>query len=172
MRTKNYVHKREREGREKDLLTLYATALCPTTRPNTMRIDLTLRAIRPTLLVKKILRYCLRERGCSFNGDTLCQVSGEVDVDASQDGNVVAEQLHGDDGQEALQTVDGLRHSQDPRRVGRRQPSVAFIRDHNRGAFTRRHLLQSRLDLGVKRILRHDQNDRHIFVNQSQRSMF
>jgi hypothetical protein len=76
MRTKNYVHKREREGREKDLLTLYATALCPTTRPNTMRIDLTLRAIRPTLLVKKILRYCLRERGCSFNGDTLCQVSG------------------------------------------------------------------------------------------------
>lgn len=36
MRTKNYVHKREREGGEKDLLTFYATAPCLTTRPNTM----------------------------------------------------------------------------------------------------------------------------------------
>jgi len=42
------------------------------------------------------------KRHSLFDRDTLGQVSGEVDIDASQDGNVVAEQLHRNDCQESL----------------------------------------------------------------------
>lgn len=37
-----------------------------------------------------------------FDCDTLCQVSGEVDVNASQDRDVVTKQLHRNDCQETL----------------------------------------------------------------------
>lgn len=47
-----------------------------------------------------------------FHRHALGEITGTVDVAALQDGNVEREQLHGDDGEDALQTVDRLGHLQ------------------------------------------------------------
>ena len=47
-----------------------------------------------------------------FDCDTLCKVSGAINVAAAKDGEVVGEKLHGDDGEDALQAVHRLGHLQ------------------------------------------------------------
>ena len=45
-----------------------------------------------------------------FDSDRLGQVTGTVHVAAAEDGDVVRQQLHGNDRQDSLEAVDSVRH--------------------------------------------------------------
>jgi hypothetical protein len=80
-----------------------------------------------------------------------------LDVDAVHDGKVVGQQLEGDDVDEALKAVDGVGHS-DESVVGIERV-VVVVADNDGLTLSGLDLLEGRLDLGVKTVLGHDQDD-------------
>ena len=76
-----------------------------------------------------------------FDGDRLGQVAWTVHVAASEYGDVVREQLHGNDSQDSLEAVDSVRHFDKLRGVFLGL-QVTFFADDNWTTLAGCHLLQ------------------------------
>jgi len=97
------------------------------------------------------------------------QVAREVDVASIPDSQVVAEELERNDVQQTLQAVDSLG---DTNGAGRRRDGfITLVAEHNRLGLARGDLSKGVLNLGVQRVLGHDDNDRHVLVNESERAV-
>ena len=105
------------------------------------------------------------------------QIPREVDVEAVEDCQVVAEELEGNDVENALETVDSPGY--DDRLV---LPAIVFVSavidswvilaaDDDGGTLSSGDLGQGVLNLGVQRVARHDNDYRHVLVNQRQRAV-
>jgi len=82
---------------------------------------------------------------------------------------VVAQNLKRDDVQQTLQTIYSLGN---PDRLGtRRDAIVALIAQNDGLGLPRSDLRERRLDLGIQRVLGHDDDNRHVLVNQRERAM-
>ena len=107
----------------------------------------------------------------SLHSDGFSQVPGTIHVASTQNGNMIRQQLHGNNSQNALQNVNGLRNLN-----GVFGPLHGFVitlfANQDGTTFSGRHLLQGVHALVVDSISHHDQDDWHGRVHQSQRSMF
>ena len=92
------------------------------------------------------------------------QVPWEVNVESVLDSKVVREQLQRNDVQDTLQAIDRLRHPDGLHT--RRDRLIVLMADNNRLRLPCRDLRKRRLDLGVQRILSHDDDHRHVFVDE------
>lgn len=82
---------------------------------------------------------------------------------------MVAQQLQGNDVQQSLQAVNRLRHS-DRLRVGG-DVLVILVAENDGLGLARGDLRESVLDLGVERVLGHDDEHGHVLVNQGKRAV-
>lgn len=98
-----------------------------------------------------------------LDGDRLGQVTGEVDINTSQASQVVRQELERDDGQETLETVNGLGNT-DGLGLGV-DGIITLVADDDGLTLAGSDLLQSRADLGVQRVAGHNQNDGHVLIN-------
>lgn len=97
------------------------------------------------------------------------QVPREINIESILDGQMVTQQLQRNDIQNPLQAIYRLR---DPDRLAFLGDAIIVNVAHdNRLCFPSRDLGIRRLDLGVKRILSHDDDNRHILVNEGERSV-
>lgn len=76
-----------------------------------------------------------------FDSDRLGQVARTVHVAAAQDGDVVRQQLHGNNRQDSLEAVDSVRHFDELRGVFLRL-QVALLADDNGTTLAGCHLLK------------------------------
>lgn len=97
------------------------------------------------------------------------QVPREVDVKSVPNSKVVAEQLHRDDVQYALQAVDGLGHP-DGLATGR-DAIVTLVAHDDRLSFAGSDLGERGLHLGVQRVSGHDDDHGHVLVDQREGSV-
>lgn len=104
-----------------------------------------------------------------LDGDRLGKVPWKVDVDACGDGEVVREELERDDSQETLKAVDGAGDTDGLHT--RLDVLVVVVANDNGLTFSRCDLHERGLNLGVQRVLGHDQNDGHRLVNESERTV-
>jgi len=82
---------------------------------------------------------------------------------------VVAQNLKRDDVQQPLQAINSLGNAD---RLGtQRDTIVALIAQNDGLGLPGSDLRERRLDLGIQRVLGHDDNDGHVFVNQRKRSV-
>lgn len=109
--------------------------------------------------------------------DRLGKVPREINIKAVEDCQVVAEELERDNVEDTLETIDSSRYDNclvlstlvlvhavlDSR--------VVLAADDDGSAFSGRDLGEGILDLGVERVTGHDNDDRHILINQRQRSV-
>lgn len=93
------------------------------------------------------------------------QVTGEVDVTTILDSQVVAENLERNDVQQALKAVDGLGNT-NCLDVGGDGIVTLVAKDDGLG-LAGSDLSERRLDLGVERVLGHDDDNWHVLVDQS-----
>ena len=98
------------------------------------------------------------------------QIPGEINVEAVLDGKVVAEKLKRDDIEQPLQTIN--RFGDSDRLAARWDTVVVLVADNNRLGFTSGDLRKGGLDLGVQGVLGHDDDHRHILIDQGKRTMF
>jgi hypothetical protein len=98
------------------------------------------------------------------------QIPGEIDVKPVLDRQVVTQELHGDDVQQSLQTIDSL-GDPDGLHAGR-NAVIVLIADDDGLRFPCGDLGEGGLHLGVKRIPGHDNDDGHVFVDESERTVF
>ena len=97
------------------------------------------------------------------------QVTWEVHIASILHRQVVAQNLKRDDVQQPLQGINGLGNAD---RLGtRRDALIALIAQNNGLGLPRGDLRKRRLDLGIQRVLGHDDDDGHILVNQRKRAM-
>lgn len=78
---------------------------------------------------------------------------------------MVTQQLQRNDVEQALQTVDGLGHTDCFTTL--RDTLILLSADDDRLRLTGCDLCERGLDLGVQRVLGHDDNDGHVLVNES-----
>lgn len=97
--------------------------------------------------------------------NTLGEVAGEVHVNAVRCSEVVGEKLQWHDSQEALQAVDRKRDADSTRVIG--DIVVVFVTNDDRAAIPCRDLAQGSLHFRVQRVLGHDEDHGHGFVNES-----
>jgi hypothetical protein len=97
------------------------------------------------------------------------QVTGEVDVTAVPDSQVVAEELKGNDVKEALKRINGLGDAKSSGISG--DTLVAFVTQNNGARLASGDLSKGGLNLGVQRILSHDDNDGHVLVDEGEGAM-
>ena len=98
------------------------------------------------------------------------QVTREIDVKAFVDSEVVAEQLQGDNVEQTLKAVDGLRHADSLNIL--RDTLIAFIAYDDGLGLARGNLGERRLDLGIERVTCHDDDYRHVLVDECKRTVF
>ena len=114
---------------------------------------------------------CLNFRRQSLHGDGLGQVPGAVHIAAPEHRQVVGEQLHGDDGEDALERVHRAGHLQVAVVVF--GPSlglgVAALADEDGAAVAGRDLLQRVHALGVDPVPHEDHDDGHSGVDEGER---
>jgi len=97
------------------------------------------------------------------------QISWEINIAAILYGQVIAQNLERDDVQQPLQAVNRLWHTD---RLGIRWDTlVAFVAQYDGLSLASSNLGQSGLDLGVERILGHDDDNRHVLIDQGKRTM-
>ena len=82
---------------------------------------------------------------------------------------MVAEELERNDIQQPLQAIHRLRDTD--RASIRRDPIVALIAQNDRLGLTRRDLRKRALNLGVERILGHDDDHGHVLIDESKRTV-
>ena len=82
---------------------------------------------------------------------------------------MVTQNLKRDDVQQPLQAVNRLRDT-DGLGIGR-DTLVIFVAQHDGLSFASSNLGQGRLDLGVERILGHDDYNGHVLIDQGKRTM-
>lgn len=97
------------------------------------------------------------------------QVPREVDVEAVLDRQVITQQLERDDVQNALQHITRLRHTDRLRVLRHRR--VVLIADDDRLRLARRDLRERALHLRVQRVARHDDDHRHVLVDERERAV-
>lgn len=97
------------------------------------------------------------------------QVTREVDITSILDSEVIAEKLQGNDVQQTLQGVDGFGYADGASSSG--DTIIAFVAKHDGLGLARGDLGKGGLDLGVQRVLGHDDDDGHVLVNQSERTV-
>jgi hypothetical protein len=98
------------------------------------------------------------------------QVPREIDVKSILDGQVVTEQLQRNHVQQSLQAVYSFGYAD--RLNGFGDTFIILVAKDDRLRFAGGDLSKGGLNFGVKRVLGHDDDDRHVLVNQSQRAMF
>ena len=101
---------------------------------------------------------------------TNSQVPGEVDVESILHGQVVAQELQGNDIEQSLQTVDGPWNA-DRLRVPQESRVVVVVANDHRSCLSRSDLRKRGLDFGEERIPGHDNDDRHVFIDQRERAV-
>lgn len=94
------------------------------------------------------------------------QVPREVDIKAILDSQVVTEELQRNDVQEPLHNIDSLGYTDGLDTL--LDAIITIVADNDGMGFASGDLCKGRLNLGVQRILRHDDDHRHVFVNQGQ----
>ncbi len=99
-----------------------------------------------------------------LDSDRLGKVTWEVDVDARRCGKVVRKELERDDSQQTLETVDGAGHTDGLHTL--LDVLVVVVANDDRLALSRCDLHERCLNLGVQRVLGHDENDGHRLVNK------
>jgi hypothetical protein len=97
------------------------------------------------------------------------QVSGEIDVEALVDSQMIAEQLQGDDVEQTLETVDCLRHADSLDILC--DAFVIFVAYDNGMCLAGSNLGEGRLDLGIKRVTCHDDDHGHVFIDKGERAV-
>ena len=101
----------------------------------------------------------------SLHSDGFSQVPGTIHITSTQNGNMIRQQLHGNDSQNALQNVNGFRNLN-----GVFRPLHGFLiarfANQDGTTFSGRHLLQGVHALVVDSISHHDQDDRYGGVHQ------
>jgi hypothetical protein len=109
--------------------------------------------------------------------DVGVQITREVDVKAVQDGEMVTEQLERDNVQDTLQAVDGLRDQNSLVATAAilietiNEGSVIVAADDDGCSLSGGHLGKGRLYLGVEGVTGHDDDDGHVLINQSKRTV-
>ena len=97
------------------------------------------------------------------------QVPREVDIEAILDRQVVTQELQRDDVQEPLQSIDSLGYTDCLHTL--LDAIITVVANDDGLGFASGDLCKGRLNLGVQRILRHDDDHGHVFVNQGQRTV-
>jgi hypothetical protein len=97
------------------------------------------------------------------------QISREVNVKAVQDGEVITEKLQGDNIQDALKTVHGSRNANSFRAL--RDRLVVIVTDDEWLSLPGGNLCKGGLNFGIKGVACHDDDNRHIFIHERQRTM-
>ena len=82
---------------------------------------------------------------------------------------MIAEQLQGNDIEQTLETVDGLRHADSLDILG--NALVTFVAYDNGLRLAGSDLGESRLDLGVERVTCHDDDHGHVLVDKRERTV-
>ena len=91
------------------------------------------------------------------------QVPGEINIASIFYRQVIAEQLQGDDVEQALHAIDGLGNANGLRTHW--DTFVAVIAQDDGLAIASCNLGEGGLDFGIQRVLRHDDDDRHVLVD-------
>jgi len=82
---------------------------------------------------------------------------------------MITEHLQGYDVEQALEAVDGLRHT-DSLDIPR-DALVTFVTYHDRLRLAGSNLGEGRLDLGIKRVTCHDDDHGHILIDKRERAV-
>lgn len=82
---------------------------------------------------------------------------------------MITEQLQGDDIEQALEAVDCLRHADLLDIL--RDSLITFIAYHDGLCLAGGNLGKGRLDLGIKRVTRHDDDHGHVLVDKRERTV-
>ena len=97
------------------------------------------------------------------------QIPREVDIEAILDSQVVTEELQRNDVQEPLKNIDSLWYTDGLNTL--LDAIITFVTNDNGLGFASGDLGEGRLNLGIQRILRHDNDHGHVFVDQGQRTV-
>jgi len=100
----------------------------------------------------------------------IVQVAGKVDITTILDSQMVAKELERNDVKETLKSIHGLGNADSGRVRG--DALITVITKNDRPSLTSSDLSECRLNLGVQGILCHDDNDRHVLINERKRTMF
>lgn len=98
------------------------------------------------------------------------QVPREIDIEPVLNGQVVTQQLQRNHIQQSLQAVYSLGHADRLNVLG--DTFIILVANDDRLRFAGGDLSKGGLNLGVKRVAGHNDDDRHVFVDQSQRTVF
>ena len=116
------------------------------------------------------LKDGVREYSKEISKKRDAQVSGEVDVKALVDSEVVTEQLEGDNVEQTLEAVDALGHAYLLNIL--RDTLITLIAYDDGLGLARGNLREGRLDLGVERVTCHHNDHRHVLVDKRKRTVF
>ncbi|TMS37906.1 hypothetical protein L596_004743 [Steinernema carpocapsae] len=100
-----------------------------------------------------------------FDRDGLGQVAGTIDVLSVQFGDVVAEKLERDDGENVLNAIHGLGHAENVLQTGQVSLGHVVIRDDDGAPSSRKHLLQGIERLLVDVVLADDHHNAQLIVH-------
>jgi hypothetical protein len=127
------------------------------------------------IIVKNLIHHscsCSYAHGGSRlnNSDRLGQVARAVDVEAALHGNMVGQELERNDGQDALQAVDGLR---DPEALLAQlgHLGIVLVANDDGVAAARMHLAERVQTLELARVVHDDHADGHVLVDHGERTM-
>jgi len=101
---------------------------------------------------------------------TSSQVPGEVDIESILHSQVVAQELQWNDVEQSLQTVDGL-WNPDRLRVLQEPRVVVVVANDHWSCLSRSDLRKRGLNLCEERIPGHNNDDRHVLINQRERAV-
>ena len=82
---------------------------------------------------------------------------------------MIAEQLQGDDVEQTLEAVDSLRHADSLDILC--DTIVTFVTYDDGMCLAGGNLGEGRLDLGIKRVTCHDDDDGHVLIDKRERAM-
>jgi hypothetical protein len=105
------------------------------------------------------------------------QVSWEIDVETVHHGEMVAQELEGNDVKDALEAVDsgrdedGLVAAAGVLVCAATDGRIVAIADNDGSALTSGDLGECRLNFWIEGIASHDEDDGHVFIDESQRTV-
>ncbi|TMS37908.1 hypothetical protein L596_004745 [Steinernema carpocapsae] len=102
-----------------------------------------------------------------LDSDGLGQVTGTIDVFPVQFGDVVAEKLERDDGENVLNAIHGPGHAENVLQTGEVSLGHVVIRDDDGAPSSRKHLLQGIERLLVDVVLADDHHNAQLIVHHA-----
>lgn len=97
------------------------------------------------------------------------QIPREIDITAVLHSQVVAQELEGNNVQQALETVDGSGNADGLDALG--DTLITLIAENDGLGLAGGDLGKGGLDLGVERVLGHDDDDGHVLINEGKGTM-